>query len=174
MQIAVLILLIAIAALIVKKEFGPRVLAANSNEWLVLEWYKLSDVSETGIRSRENQTPSHVEFVPIIGWTYDHYGYKYGKPTPITPPAYRVQDRLDSETKYKTVSYWVRDGAVFDISDYWSHAGDFWENLSDQAAIGTKIEIHGCVPSSFQKKLSEILAIANERRQGTLDDEAAI
>ncbi|HME44264.1 MAG TPA: hypothetical protein VKF36_14325 [Syntrophorhabdales bacterium] len=159
MQIAVVILLIVIAALIAKREFGLRVLAANPDEWLVLEWSKLSDASETESRSRGNQTSLHIRFIPIIGWTY-----KYGKIDVIIPPAYRqIYLPLKAEN-YKAVSYWIRDDAVFDISDYSSHAGDLWENLSNQALMGTKIQIDGGVPRSFRKRLSEILAIGDERQ----------
>ncbi|HEX9262077.1 MAG TPA: hypothetical protein VF893_06065 [Candidatus Bathyarchaeia archaeon] len=149
MQILTLILLAVIAAMLYKK-FLP----ANSSDWLVLEWHKLDAAKSMW----DNKAPVHIEFVPIIGWEYDHWGYKYSKPTPITPPAYRVKSRLDSTTEYETVSYWVRDGAVFEIDAYWSHGGDFWKKLSDHAIAGHKIELHGSVPDCCHKRFFDILA----------------
>ena len=169
MQIAVLILLLVIAALLWRNAFRPRFLPAVSDEWLVLEWHAILHADDVAKRTLDNDALVHIQFVPIIAWKYDHYGYKYGKPTPVTPPAYQVQNRLDTASKYETMSYWLRDGAVFDISDYWSHAGDFWENLSGYAIAGTKIELHGSVPSCYQRKLSEIVSMADQRhdKRGT-------
>jgi hypothetical protein len=81
MQIVALILLAVIAVLLFKKQLTPRYLAANSNEWLVLEWHKLLDAD--GLTTWDHDEPIHIEFVPIIGWEYDKYGYKYGNTIPI-------------------------------------------------------------------------------------------
>ncbi len=163
MQTGIVILLLLVAVLLWRIAFGPRFLPASYNEWLVLEWHAVLYGDNAAKRTWDGNAPIEIQFVPIIGWKYDHYGYKYGKSTPLTPPAYHVQNRLDTALKYETLSYWLRDDVVFDISDEWSHAGNFWENLSEYAIAGTKIKVHGNVPNCCQRKLSEILAMADQK-----------
>lgn len=169
MAIGIVILLLLAVIFLWRIAFGPRFLPAAYNEWLVLEWHAVLHGGDAAKRIWDTNAPIEIQFVPIIGWKYDHYGYKYGKPAPITPPAYHVQKRLDADQKYETLSYWLRDDVVFDISDEWRHAGDLWEHLSDYAIGGAKIAIHGNVPSCCQRRLSEILALADakDNKKGT-------
>ncbi len=164
MEIIGLILIALIAALLWHIKFAPRFLSAHLNDWLVLEWHKFRDVNDITKRAWDSESPMHIQFIPIIGWEYDRWGYKDGRPTPITPPAYRVQSRIDNTTEYDTLSYWIRDGAVCDISDYWSHAGDLWENLSEYTIAGAKIEVHGSVPDCCRKRLFDIIALSEQQQ----------
>ncbi len=151
-EIIIIVLLVIIVFSLRKRLYGLRFLPANSSDWLVLEWHKIDDDG-----SWDSNEPVHIEFVPIIGWTYDHWGFKYGQPTPITPPSYHVASRLEKKNEYETLSYWIRDGESFEISDYWTHAGDFWESLADYAVAESKIEIRGAVPNCCRKRLFNII-----------------
>jgi hypothetical protein len=172
MEIITLILLALVAALLWRIsnsiKFGLKFFTASSDDWVVLKSYKIRDAG-TAKAGWDANAPIQIEFVPIIGWTYDHGGYKYGKPTPITPPAYHVRERLnvspaDSKSQYHTLSYWIRNGVVFYISDEWD-SGNLWEDLLDYAIAGRIIEVHGSVPNSCRKELSEIMAISEQHQR---------
>lgn len=163
MEIITVILLVVISVLLWKIKFGPRFLAANANDWVILEWHKLRDPGNVEKVTWDDEAPMHIEFVPVMGWEYKH-----GKATPITPPAYQIRSRLnvsrfDNKAKDETLGYWIRDGAVYDFSGMSS--GDFWENLSDFASAGIKIEVHGDVPDFFRKKLFEIIAMSEQQQK---------
>ncbi|MFZ4440914.1 MAG: hypothetical protein ACOYOS_21080 [Syntrophales bacterium] len=168
MEIVVLILLGLIVVFLWTIKCGLKFFAASSDDWIVLEWHKIRGAG-TAKAMWAADAPVYIEFVPVIGWTYDHWGYKYGKPTPITPPHYHVRDRLnvkllDSKAEYETISYWIRNGLEYNISDEWGSV-DFWETLLDNAIAGKIIEVHGNVPDSCSKRLFEIIAISEKNQK---------
>jgi len=168
MEIASLILLALIAALLLKIKLGFTFFAASSEDWIVLEWHKIRDAG-TDKAMWDAGSPMHIEFVPVIGWAYDHWGYKHGKPTPITPPHYRVRARLnvgplDRKAEYETFSYWIRKGEVYNISQEWD-SGDFWENLSRHTVAGVKTVVHGNVPECCRKRLFQIIAVSEQKQK---------
>jgi len=139
-------------------------ISANSNDWMILEIRKLLENGEW-----DPKEPLSLEFVPIVAWE-TRGGYKYPVVAPITPPAYRVNERLnaklrDKSTKYETQGYWIRDGAIFDIDDMGVHRhSDLWERLYGYAFAGHDIKVHGDIPGCYRQKFSEIMEILVKNR----------
>jgi hypothetical protein len=154
-QTVEVILLAIIAFLLYRIKFGPRFLNGNSSDWLILEWHELGPDKITW----KVDSPINIQFVPIIGWEYRHWGFKYGKPTPLTTPHYQLRSRLGMKGKYETLAYWVRDGAVCEISDELTDGDNFWENLYDHASAGATIKVHGKVPDCYQERVREVIAL---------------
>jgi hypothetical protein len=141
-------------------------ISASSNDWMILETHRLLDHDNC---LWDQEEPFSLEFVPIVVWETKG-GYKYPVVAPITPPAYRVNERLnanlrDKLTKYETRGYWIRDGAIFDIDDMGVHRhSDLWSRLYDCAFAGHDIEVHGYIPDCYRQKFSEIMKILAENR----------
>lgn len=160
LQSVLLIVLAVLLWLIFRSiKYGPRFLSATPDDWLLLQCHK---IDSEGMWERE--APVRIQFVPITGWIY-HHGFKYGKLTPITPPSYRVVNRLTDAKEYQTVSCWIRGGEVYDIDSNWGlREQDIWHELFDYASA-CKLEVQGKIPSSCLQHLSEILEHQNSLRE---------
>ena len=96
---------------------------------MILVWdIPFSDPDEN-VKTVDVDKNIHIVFVPIIGWRYNHWSHKYGNLNPITPPIYKVKDRLEDSNDYIRSSYWVRDGGECIISSVWTSEVNFWEDL---------------------------------------------
>lgn len=152
MLILIAIMLVLIIALLFRLVFGPRFLPAASNEWLVLVSHPLDN---SGMKSWDENGTIRVSFVPIIGWKYDYYGFKYGKPTPLTPPAYQVDWLLNKDKTYDTWAYWLREDVEFDISSEWPNSSGLWEHLSGYAKV-RRLNLLGSVPRCCKNSYDSI------------------
>jgi hypothetical protein len=111
---------------------SERFISSHPNDWLILVSDRISTV--------EVKDGRYIEFIPIIGWRYNHWSHKYGYLSPITPPIYQVKDKLDdSKGILEYFSYWIRDGREYEISSEWTSGNDFWSNLSEWVENGEKI-----------------------------------
>jgi hypothetical protein len=119
-------LLAVIAALLWKATSKPQLLPANSNDWIILVSHKIKDAGNIEKATWDTEAPINIEFVPLIHWEY-----RQNKLNPIAPLSYNIWPRLnkrriDKNTNYETLGYYIRDGLVFDIDDL-GHS-DFWED----------------------------------------------
>lgn len=136
-------------------------ISSHSNDWIIRVSYKIfKDLDLEGKIKDTNVVDNKIsiEFVPIIGWKYNHWSHKYGKMTPITPPFYGGKNILTSSSGDEITLYWFRDGGEYQIDTEWTSRSDFWEDLTNwKIYCGYKIVIDGTIPDSFQNRVQKIL-----------------
>lgn|SRR5208283_2026835 len=164
---AVIILLVILCILLWRMASAPRIIPANSTEWVILEWHDLIAGDPQGRYKPES--PLFLRFVPIIGWNCKNDGHrKYIYATPITPPVYQraiemLNDGFPKDgDKTATFGYCIREGVIFDIDGM--RDSDLWERLYDDAFAGHDIQIYGHIPDCYQQKFSEIMKILDRNR----------
>lgn len=114
---------------------------------MILVWYKDTKIIDD----------IKIMFVPIIGWKYDDWSHQYGKLTPITPPWYRIKDRLEKKDGEVRMSYYVRDGVECEISSEWTTGdGNFWGNLYEWS-YQDKVISFGHIPDSLKNKVQKMI-----------------
>lgn len=174
---AIIILLVILCVLLWRmlNRSAPRILPANSTEWVILEWHDLlaDDPQEPRFadwpqapmycKRWKPESPVYLRFVPIIGWNCKN-DREYIYANPITPPVYqRTIEMLYDGSPYSTenkvtFAYCIRDGAIFDIPDM--RDSDLWQRLYDYASAGHDIEINGGIPNCYKSKVEEICGIS--------------
>mgnify|MGYP000919824697 CR=1 FL=1 len=155
----VIVVCLIIIVFVLDRKFNNKFISSNASDWLILLWYKeFKDFDLDGkvknIEILDNEI--NVEFVPIIGWKYNDTSHKYGYLTPITPPIYRVKDRISDSDKFVQRSYWIRDGKGYEISSEWTEHEDIWGELTNWIIDGKKIKFNSSIPDSLQNNIQDI------------------
>jgi len=146
----ILLGIIGIIYLLWSNSKGDRYISSNSSDWLILVSNRISTV--------EVKEGRHLQFIPIIGWKYNYWSHKFGYLTPITPPIYRVTDKLkNSNGNLEYSSYWIRDGREYDISTEWTSGNDFWSSLTEWVSDGQEIITHSHIPECLRPKYLSII-----------------
>jgi len=151
MEFITILGIVIILFLFLNNQGGNRFLSSYSSDWLILVSQKISTV--------EVKNGRYIEFIPILGWMYNPKSHKYGNLIPVTPPIYRVKDKIDNKDgKLEFMSYWIRDGREYVISTEWTSGNDFWSNLSEWVENGEEIiTTWTTVPDSIRTKFFNIL-----------------
>lgn len=153
----ILVCLLVIIFLLWKN--NDKFISSSSNDWLILVWYLKSDPD------KNVKTIIHIQFVPIVGWRYNHWSHKYGNLSPITPPIYQVKDQLEDSNECVRCSYWIRDGREYGISSEWTSRNYFWEDLTIWVEGGFEINIETYIPDSLQTKVHNILKLKKNNKE---------
>jgi hypothetical protein len=156
-EITIVVCLLVIIFLLWRN--NEKFISAHSSDWLILLWYKDKDIidKDVNVKTFDVDETINIQFVPIVGWKYNHWYSTYGNLSPITPPIYQVNDRLEWSDGYIRTSYWIRDGKQYEISSELTSENDFWNDLVDWVMSNREIKIHGNIPDSLQKKVENVL-----------------